>query len=88
MRLISGSRTTFDLPATDSWQDRIRAFFGDEVAEALIPVDSHHEETRLRGFVADRRSAARMCVCNTSFSTDDTFEIDRCNMRSARPTAA
>ena len=53
MRLISGSRTTFDLPATDAWADRIRAFFGDEVADALIPVDSHHEQTRLSGFVTD-----------------------------------
>ncbi len=53
MRLVSGSRTTFDLPATDAWSDRIRAFFGDEVAEALIPVDSHHEQTRLTGFVTD-----------------------------------
>ena len=53
MRLLSGSRTTFELPATDSWADRIRAFFGDEVADALIPVDSHHEQTRLTGFVTD-----------------------------------
>ena len=53
MRLLSGLRTTFELPATDSWADRIRAFFGDEVAEALIPVDSHHEQTRLTGFVTD-----------------------------------
>ncbi|MDX1926793.1 MAG: DNA mismatch repair endonuclease MutL [Pirellulaceae bacterium] len=53
MRLLSGSRTTFELPATDAWADRIRAFFGDEVADALIPVDSHHEQTRLTGFVTD-----------------------------------
>ncbi len=53
MRLLSGSRTTFELPATDSWADRIRAFFGDEVAQALIPVDSRHEQTRLTGFVTD-----------------------------------
>ena len=63
MRLLSGSRTTFELPATDSWQDRIRAFFGEEVADALIPVDSHHEQTRLQGFVTDpsvSRANARM----------------------------
>lgn len=53
MRLISGSRTAFDLPATDSWKDRIRAFFGDEVADALMPVKSAHDQTRLSGFVAD-----------------------------------
>ena len=48
MRLLSGARTTFELPATDLWSDRIRAFFGDEVAEALIAVDSRHEQTRDR----------------------------------------
>lgn len=53
MRLISGSRVTFDLPATDSWSDRICAFFGDEVADALIPVDSQQDQTRVRGFVTD-----------------------------------
>ena len=63
MRLLSGSRTTFELQATDSWADRIRAFFGDEVAEALIPVDSQHEQTRVTGFVTDpsvSRANARM----------------------------
>ena len=63
MRLLSGARTTFELPSTDTWSDRIRAFFGDEVAEALIPVDSQHEQTRLTGFVTDpsvSRANARM----------------------------
>jgi DNA mismatch repair protein MutL len=63
MRLLSGSRVSFDLPATDSWSDRIRAFFGDEVADALIPVDSHQEQTRVSGFVTDpsvSRSNVRM----------------------------
>ncbi len=63
MRLISGSRMTFDLPATDTWVDRIRAFFGDETADALIPITSQHEQTRLGGFVANpsvSRSNVRM----------------------------
>lgn len=53
MRLLSGNRTTFDLPATDSWNERIRAFFGDEVADSLIAVNSQHDQTRLTGFVGN-----------------------------------
>jgi DNA mismatch repair protein MutL len=53
MRLLTGSRTTFDLPPTDSWKQRIRAFFGDEIADALIAVESHQEDVKLAGYVAD-----------------------------------
>jgi DNA mismatch repair protein MutL len=53
MTLTSGNRTVFELPSTESWSERIRAFFGDEVADALIPVQSEQEHARLAGFVAD-----------------------------------
>jgi DNA mismatch repair protein MutL len=53
MRLLTGSRTTFDLPPTDSWKSRIRAFFGDEIADSLIAVESHQEDVKLSGYVAD-----------------------------------
>jgi DNA mismatch repair protein MutL len=53
MKLISGSRTTFELPPTQSWTERIRAFFGDEIADSLIAVDSVQDSVRLTGFVAD-----------------------------------
>ena len=46
-------RTVYDLPATDSWRDRIAAFFGRELAEHLIWVDQYDEELQLEGFVAD-----------------------------------
>ncbi len=53
MTLLSGQRTMFDLHATDSWKDRIRAFMGDEIADALIAVQSHQEAAKLVGYVAD-----------------------------------
>lgn len=53
MKLFTGSRCTYDLPVTDSWKQRIRAFFGDEIAQSLIAVESTQEDVRLTGFVAD-----------------------------------
>ncbi len=53
MKLFNGSRSTFDLPETDSWKPRIRAFFGDEIAESLIAIESSQDDIRVSGFVAD-----------------------------------
>lgn len=46
------SRTVYELPATDRLADRIALFFGGELAEGLIPVESVHDGIRLWGFVA------------------------------------
>lgn len=53
MKMTSGNRTQYELAATDSWQERIRSFFGDEIADSLIPVESEQDEAHLSGFVAD-----------------------------------
>ncbi|MCA9194845.1 MAG: DNA mismatch repair endonuclease MutL [Planctomycetales bacterium] len=53
MSLVSGARTVYELAATDAWAERIQAFFGDEVASALIPVESSQDQTRLSGYVCD-----------------------------------
>lgn len=53
MTMTSGNRSVFELAATDSWSERIRAFFGEEVCDALIPVHSEQEAAGLAGFVAD-----------------------------------
>ncbi len=53
MSMISGSRMQHNLPATDSWQERIRAFFGDEIADSLMAVESQQEIAQLSGYVAD-----------------------------------
>ncbi len=53
MTLQSGSRQLFDLPATHNMVERIAKFFGHEIADALIGVESQHEEIKLHGFVTD-----------------------------------
>ena len=46
-------RSLFDLPPADRWRDRIAAFFGSELGDALISVDSRDGEVRLSGYAAD-----------------------------------
>ena len=53
MILCSNDRVQYDLPETSRWADRIRAFFGDEVADALISVEHQDEKVKVRGYVAD-----------------------------------
>lgn len=53
MTLQSGTRQLFDLPGTHSIVERIAKFFGNEIADALISVESEHESIRLHGFVTD-----------------------------------
>ncbi len=65
MTLHSGNRQLFDLPSTHNMVERIAKFFGHEIADALISVESQHEEIRLHGFVTDRPSAAATTGCNT-----------------------
>lgn len=51
--LNNGSKTLYDLPPTERWSERIRKFFGDEVADALISIDQKDERVSIRGYVAD-----------------------------------
>jgi DNA mismatch repair protein MutL len=53
MVIISNGRTMHDLPATDRWSERIEAFFGSEVADKLIRIDSRDDEIRLHGYVVN-----------------------------------
>jgi DNA mismatch repair protein MutL len=53
MVLRSNDRDLYDVPVTSQLQDRIRTFFGDEVADALIEVDNEDVTCRLFGFVAN-----------------------------------
>ena len=50
--LRSQEKTVYDLPAAADWMQRIAAFFGGELADALIPVESADGDVRLAGFVA------------------------------------
>ncbi|MFN9434604.1 MAG: DNA mismatch repair endonuclease MutL [Planctomycetota bacterium] len=53
MILTSNDRVLHDLPPTERRVERIRAFYGDEVGDALIPVEHADEHVRIRGYVAD-----------------------------------
>lgn len=53
MVLLSNDKTLYDLPPTDRWAERIAAFFGEEVSENLIHIESEVDDITLRGFVGD-----------------------------------
>ncbi len=58
-----GERIQYDLPPTTQWNERISAFFGDEIGQALIRIDSDDAEIKVRGYVCDpsvSRGNARM----------------------------
>lgn len=49
--LRHNDKLVHELPATDKPLDRIRLFFGSEIADALIPVESTQDGTRMWGYV-------------------------------------
>lgn len=53
MTLQSGGRILSDVPPTTHWADRVGAFFGGEVGESLIPVQSDDGQVRIEGYVCD-----------------------------------
>jgi len=63
MTLMNNQSAVHQLAATDSWRERIGAFYGPEIADNLIPVSSTEGEISLNGFVVDpsiSRSNKRM----------------------------
>ncbi|MGM0487186.1 MAG: DNA mismatch repair endonuclease MutL [Planctomycetota bacterium] len=53
MKIQHNGRVQHDLPAADRWLDRITAFFGRDLGDSLIWVESEQQGVRLRGYVAD-----------------------------------
>jgi len=51
--LKHGDRQLFDLPPTESWRERIATFFGDELADGLMHVESSDGPIQLTGYVAN-----------------------------------
>tara|TARA_R110002049_G_scaffold4601_5_gene32009 strand:+ start:20421 stop:22373 length:1953 start_codon:yes stop_codon:yes gene_type:complete len=51
--LTTGGKQNYDLPPTTRWSDRIEAFFGGEIAEALIPIHSDDSQVKISGYVCD-----------------------------------
>ncbi len=51
----SGGKTVYDIPARASMRERIGTFFGQDLAEDLIWIDSRVDDYRVFGFVAQPR---------------------------------
>lgn len=50
--LRHNDRTVYDLPPSPDWRERIATLFGDDLAAALVEVESCDEDIRLSGYVA------------------------------------
>ena len=53
LKLIHNGKIQHDLAPTENWRQRITDFFGPEIAEHLISVESEVENVRIDGFVVD-----------------------------------
>ena len=53
MTFANNTKVVHQLPATESWRDRIGAFFGPEISDNLIAVSNSHGEISITGFVVD-----------------------------------
>ncbi|MEW4562329.1 DNA mismatch repair endonuclease MutL [Bremerella sp. JC770] len=53
--LKHGTRQVHDLPPCQDLRERIRVFFGEEIADQLIEVESENDQVTLRGFVGNPR---------------------------------
>jgi len=63
MTLMNNQKPVHQLAATDSWRERIGAFYGPEIADNLITVSNTEGDISLNGFVVDpsiSRSNKRM----------------------------
>jgi DNA mismatch repair protein MutL len=51
--LTNNEKQLHDLPVTTRWADRIQAFFGAEISESLIQIQSDDAQIRISGYVCD-----------------------------------
>lgn len=51
--LSHNGKVLHDLPASENWRNRIHAFFGAEISESLIPIQSDDGQIRISGHVGD-----------------------------------
>ncbi|QEF96135.1 DNA mismatch repair protein MutL [Stieleria maiorica] len=51
--LNNNDKPLYDLPVTERWSDRIAAFFGGEIADSLIPINSDDSQIHVQGYVCD-----------------------------------
>ena len=53
MTMWHNGKVQHQLPATDSWRERIEAFFGPEISNSLISVENEVGDVKVCGFVVD-----------------------------------
>ena len=53
LRLLHNGKVQHDLPPTENWRQRIEDFFGAEISESLIHVQSEVEDVQIEGYVVD-----------------------------------
>lgn len=53
MTFTNNGKVVHNLPVTDSWRDRIDAFFGPEISDNLIAVNHTNGDIQINGFVVD-----------------------------------
>ena len=53
MTMLNNDKVQLQLPATESWRDRIESFFGPEIANNLISVSNAVDDVQVSGFVVD-----------------------------------
>ena len=51
--LRHNGRLLYELTPSENWKDRIRAFFGEAIAETLIPIHGEADQITIHGYVAD-----------------------------------
>ncbi|WP_146598062.1 DNA mismatch repair endonuclease MutL [Novipirellula aureliae] len=51
--MTSNDKVVYDLPPSVRWSDRIEAFFGGEIADSLIPIESDDAQIRISGYACD-----------------------------------
>ncbi len=53
MTLLNNGKVLHQLAATESWSERIKAFFGPEIGDNLIPISNQDDTVSVSGFVVD-----------------------------------
>ena len=53
MTLLNNGKVLHQLAATESWSQRIKAFFGPEIGDNLIPITNEDDSVSVSGYVVD-----------------------------------
>ena len=53
MTLLNNGKVLHQLAATESWSQRIKAFFGPEIGDNLIPISNEDDSVSVSGYVVD-----------------------------------